>query len=563
MVLPDTAPAIKEHSSPAVQEQLPAKVFLSERDSIVAERYLQRLFSRLGIRKRENEAEGEAKVNSTSEQTVSSEELEVVFDSMVSIVELMDELKDRNAILNENAQKFPILSIEERQALISQGKIDQVRASMAPSASQEFTLALDRKRQKLRDELDAKINAKKAILPAVKEQVKEEVIVRRLAREVQKLNSFVVDVLRLIRELKTQPKSEAANVQGVATQQLREYQQLIQASRERINVLLANSKVLARYERMMQIKVNEPELARQQAAAPVTKVSEQNVNVAQASVDTTASVQRPGLPSTSASSAELSADEQAYYKKEAYELSVQQAKEILKDNYIGPEGLKLLEAQYQTLNIDVGFPIAEGEIPPVPFSKVALEYARDHNMVLVYRPHRMNIGDRITTPKNFQDFQEMLHQSEQLNGVMVMIDTANSVDNISIGPSVDFKQENKYHSGWVLVPKVPPPEMMNSSWNEQQLLLSKITSVLGGKQLASLRSATETLMDLQILAARFGLTAVNGVMLTGSFDEKGNPYVVGYQGPAGKDPGVDVFPMSRERKATDMTASHQILPVGS
>lgn len=522
--------------------------------------------------------------------------VEQAFDIKGQIDSLKQEQKRRGDASVESKPESPqTISLEEKIALISQGKVDVVIQTITPSASAEFSQAIARKIDKLKEQMNQMLAEYPELYNDMASTVHLETIVRKQAREVMTLNKFVVDLLRLTREVQTTP-ADSLTGKEIVKEKITEYQKLILAARNRINTLLSDDKVLTRYEQIAQMKVNEPELMKKNASKlnteqqpPITEVA----NLAQVDQPVVQAESVEQIPSSPAVSELLPttavqptvesvspevqpvqpkpeqpavlAEASKVESKKEQPLSMEEAKALLGENYIGLEGLELLERQYRKLGIDMGFPMIEGEVPPIPFSKEVLEYAKDHGFMLILRPHRINVGDKISSPKNFSEFQQMLDQYPQQNGIFKMV-SYSGADNLPLVGQAVLQNENMYHSGWALVPNGVQEESLGKNFYEQQSENEAINREVGKKYLVMHRSITETLMDLQLIYSHLGGPSLeNLVVMTKSIDEwrslNGDEglivFAVGYE----RGRGIKIMQLRKDEHIGDVSASRQIVAV--
>jgi len=234
---------------------------------------------------------------------------------------------------------------------------------------------------------------------------------------------------------------------------------------------------------------------------------------------------------------------------------IERAKEVLGRDFLGVEAIKKLEQELKKVGVNVEFVIRDenGNLPPFPYTKEDLQWAKGNGEMLVLRPEAMLRGGR-EVPLTMIEFRE-LFRKDPLGKMQTVVYSFRTDAN-------DWYKGEKFATGageiklgWSLVKKDVLDGSTNTNWNDQEQLLRQYEAGLKrkGARNASVkrRTGTEAVYDEllyyvntgeRLLPDKYDWTQTRSshgrLVCVGHFDSTGLRVNVGGSGDSGSGVGV-------------------------
>ncbi len=208
---------------------------------------------------------------------------------------------------------------------------------------------------------------------------------------------------------------------------------------------------------------------------------------------------------------------------------LEQAKNILGKDFLGPEAVGVMQGKLNAAGVDVKFNI--DNLPPIPHSEQDLQFASQNGEMLVLRAgaQRLNGTEEQLTVMNFRE----LFRQDPNNTLPTPFYSFRSGAN-DWYPSENFAvQPGEIQLGWALVKKDVLSNSKNNKWDKQEELLRKYGEDLKKKGATSTqvsrRTAMETIWDTMLYYTNTGEQLLQGVYdWTKSRTSRGLLVYVGY-----------------------------------
>lgn len=440
-------------------------------------------------------------------------------------------LADRELMRRDYSRREPTieghttsLTHEDRMKAILDGNVDVAQNSLGPSASHEFKNALGRKINEINAELNALFASDASLYNDMVTRMNQEIGVRKQAREVRRLNNFMMEVMRLKREAQTFKEGVERPSAEVLKTTVDQYNELIHASQERSKKLLEDPAVKARYETLTQMKTREQERMKAKSEAAVAQ----------------------NIPNPEASKAVMES-----------RVTPEKAKEILGDAYIGIDGLKRLNEICTQNGIDMQFDINEADIEPNPFTQEQIKEAKSKGRVLIYRPRKVRIGDQMLNFSDSAAFTRFLNESPIHNGLSNLLVYSNT-EALPLANG-DIEKKGGYESGWIMVTAEPIIGTLGKTYQQQDQAIAQLNAeeIKNGNVTTHVRRRTspEALMDYTLAAAMGKSLLIDAADWTSSVDifaPSGTAMAVGFSGAKGKEQRLDIESLAKDVSHTNV-----------
>lgn len=170
------------------------------------------------------------------------------------------------------------------------------------------------------------------------------------------------------------------------------------------------------------------------------------------------------------------------------------AREILGQDFLGPEAIRNMESKLAQVGQNVEFVL--GDIPPLPYTERDLEIARQDGEMLVLRPAALLVDGR-ELPIALINFRE-LWRRDPVGQVQYVFFSFSHGANYWYARE-NFAAQEELRAGWALVKKEILAGSTGKSWNDQQNLLQQYSEGLKLKGANNInirrRTAVETAWD--------------------------------------------------------------------